>query len=542
MSSTGFTSATPDSTNMAAAEPRLKFSFGHKPIPVSAGFVEQGLSAHAAEQGTSVSAPTPALDVRRDGGIPSSPAFAAEQAKDAERFAALNLETRDQSLPLSGQLKRDFAVAQASPQPPPGFAAGPSMATRPVSQTASLAAEADGSQRGDGAHEDANEDPLLLPSADTVSRALHLAVAPKPKPGSKEKGPTTPATVALLGGNLIRVGGHVVAINKKLDAVLLSTDSQIRGLRSKVDKLNVGKLEERQQIVETQVQNCLVEVKHSLKQATSGHTSDARVALHTSQIAELTETLETVCHDTEHVAKKGDMNALADSVQEGFNDVHDLIDDAVRPVSQMANANASLLATIESRIATLEMQQKEAARLRAEAEKASLATRENVARIQLDLGQSVVKAHSASASTAAYSFLAASNAKKVKRKASVELVSGPAKRVNSRPAKSACQFWVRLGPLNPDTKNPAPGLFKKLIDVAVPGYALPTDAYIERVAADAAVLAVGFTAANDANGFVGVWRGANATMPVALRAISAVHATSSSSSVAVDPLAFLTGS
>ncbi|KAJ7173121.1 hypothetical protein C8R43DRAFT_1119928 [Mycena crocata] len=524
MSSTGNTTATPESSNMAAPEPRLKFSFSHKPISVSTGFAEQGLRALAAEQGTSVSAPGPVLNVRRDGGIPSSPAFAAEQAKDAERFAALNLETRDQSVSLSGQLKRDFAVAQASPQPPPGFAAGPSMATPRRRRTG-----------------DSDGPPLLLPSADTVSETLHLATLPKPKPGSKERAPTTTTVVSLLGGNMIRMGGHVMATNKKLDDVLYTTDSQLRALRSRVDKLNVGKLEERQEIVETKVRNIAQEVGHKIQLATAGHTSDARVSLHTTQIAELTEALETVRHNTEYVAKLGDVNGLAASTQDGFNDVQDLIADAVVPVSQLANTNAQLLALCEARMAALESQLKEAAKQRADAAKEMLAVRENVARIQLDLGQSVVKAHTTSVSTGGYNFVAASNAKKVKRKASIELVSGPAKRTNSRPAKSACQHWVRLGPINPDTKNPAPGLFKKLIDVAIPGYTLPTDAYIERATGDAAVLAVGFTTANDANAFVGIWTGANAGMPTGLRAISAVSATSAGSSNAVDTLAFLTG-
>jgi hypothetical protein len=115
MSSTRST-ANPETGDVSVNASRPSSSFFQKPLAVSANFAEQGLQVFNQEQGcvdsenylqhvlmetsTSVSAPGATRTVRKDGGIPSSPAFAAEQAKDAHRFAALDLETRDQSVSL----------------------------------------------------------------------------------------------------------------------------------------------------------------------------------------------------------------------------------------------------------------------------------------------------------------------------------------------------------------------------------------------------------------------------------------------------------
>ncbi|KAJ7795354.1 hypothetical protein B0H14DRAFT_2621023 [Mycena olivaceomarginata] len=122
MSSTCST-ANPETGDVSVNASRPSPSFFQKPLAVSANFAEQGLQVFNQEQGcvdsenysqrvlmetsTSVSAPGAARTVRKDGGIPSSPAFAAEQAKDAHRFAALDLETRDQS-ELCPQAGPDF--------------------------------------------------------------------------------------------------------------------------------------------------------------------------------------------------------------------------------------------------------------------------------------------------------------------------------------------------------------------------------------------------------------------------------------------------
>ncbi|KAJ7041319.1 hypothetical protein C8F04DRAFT_1253015 [Mycena alexandri] len=137
-------SADANSSNSATLPtdgPTPSFSFLKKSIAVSPEFAAQGLRDLAQEQVTSVSAPAGAHDLRKDGGLPSSAAFASEHAKDADRFAALNLETRDQSVSLSTQMKRDFLLAQATPPAPPGFAAGPSLAHRPISRTGSMAGD-----------------------------------------------------------------------------------------------------------------------------------------------------------------------------------------------------------------------------------------------------------------------------------------------------------------------------------------------------------------------------------------------------------------
>ncbi|KAJ7434081.1 hypothetical protein B0H11DRAFT_2373703 [Mycena galericulata] len=78
---------------------------------------------------------------------------------------------------------------------------------------------------------------------------------------------------------------------------------------------------------------------------------------------------------------------------------------------------------------------------------------------------------------------AVGSGKKHKRKASIELVPGPPKRANAKPEKVAFHHWVNIGPVNDDTRNPAPAFFKKLLDAATPGYHLPAT-YIERVTQD----------------------------------------------------------
>ncbi|KAJ7073486.1 hypothetical protein B0H15DRAFT_868817 [Mycena belliarum] len=126
-----------------------------------------------------------------------------------------------------------------------------------------------------------------------------------------------------------------------------------------------------------------------------------------------------------------------------------------------------------------------------------------------------------------------------KRKAAEELVPGAAKRSAGRPDKAAFQHCVLVSPVNPDPKNAAPALFKKLLLSAAPFYTLPL-VYIERDR-DPASIAVRFATANDANGFVGAWHGAKASMPLPLRAITATHMPEAGSSSADNTLAFLTG-
>ncbi|KAJ7866616.1 hypothetical protein B0H14DRAFT_2573350 [Mycena olivaceomarginata] len=138
-----------------------------------------------------MSAPAAAHDLRKDGGIASSPAFASEHAKDAERFAALNLETRDQSVSLSTQLKRDFLLAQAAPPAPADFTPGPSLAHRPVSRTASMAGEVTEASTDVGV-DDADAPPVLLPNHKEAprrrQRLLSLLLLPAPTGTSPASG------------------------------------------------------------------------------------------------------------------------------------------------------------------------------------------------------------------------------------------------------------------------------------------------------------------------------------------------------------------
>lgn len=71
----------------------------------------------------------------------------------------------------SGQMKRDFLLAQGSPQPPPAFATGPPLAARPVSRTASMATEV-ADAPADPAADDADVVPVLLPNHKEVSKLV----------------------------------------------------------------------------------------------------------------------------------------------------------------------------------------------------------------------------------------------------------------------------------------------------------------------------------------------------------------------------------
>jgi hypothetical protein len=128
--------------------------------------------------------------------------------------------------------------------------------------------------------------------------------------------------------------------------------------------------------------------------------------------------------------------------------------------------------------------------------------------------------------------------KKLKRKASVELIAGPAKRANAKLDKTMYHHWTRVSPVNPDTKNAAPLLFRKLLEApAIKDYSLPA-VYIERATGEPSVLNVGFTSAGDASGFVVAWSGATNQMPAS---ITAQHITVAGSSASNDTISFLTG-
>ncbi|KAJ7032853.1 hypothetical protein C8F04DRAFT_1105993 [Mycena alexandri] len=542
-------SADANSSNSAAPltnAPTPSFSFMKKPIAVSPEFAQEGLRDLAQEQGTSISAPAGGRDLRKDGGIPSSPAFAAEHAKDADRFAALNLETRDQSVSLSTQMKRDFLLAQAAPSAPPGFAAGPSLAHRPVSRTGSMAGEVADSST-DIIPDDLDVTPVFLPNHKEVSRTLHLAAPPTTRAGQKEKAETAIAAAARANGNITRIGGKLIAVEGKIDAQALDLANQFRALESKIARLNPGKVESEIQLLQGMLRNGLDSMEAKVR-AASGGAADSRVTLHTSQLAELTDSVDTLRHRLDRFtsslfdgagapvyATKADVKALYVAVQEGFDGVDTTVAEQLLPTTERLNKTAEVLEKVEGKVAV------QATEL--------LTARENIAGVRIDLASFVMPSKASAASAATPATPAATPSAPATSSSAFEFAVGGKKRkgdelaaeTNKRgkPNKAAFHHWVLFGPVNTDTKatGPAPNFFKKVLEGGGLGKLVLPAHYIERSAADAAYLSVGFTGANEANMFIGAWSGA--ALDAELRSITARHATSTSS--ASSNYSFLTG-
>ncbi|KAJ7799254.1 hypothetical protein B0H14DRAFT_3491825 [Mycena olivaceomarginata] len=564
MSSTRST-ANPETGDVSVNTSRPSSSFFQKPLAVSANFAEQGLQVFNQEQGTSVSAPGATRTVRKDGGIPSSPAFAAEQAKDAHRFAALNLETCDQSVSLrydpcppgrlltpftlrnSSQMKRDFLLTQAAPSVPPGFATGPSNANHPISRSASMAGEVVDSPTEVTA-DDEDATPLILANHKEVSKLLHLAGPPTQKAGQKQKAETALAAAARANGNITRLSGKIIALEA----------------RSRFRNVNLGKLDDKIDVVGVESCNGIENLEARINLLATGASSDARVSLHTSQIAQLTDSLDTIKRTLErlttaflctedgvpvkHFATKGDIGGLWDSVQESFDGLDQLVDERMAPTIQKAGGAADLVAKLDAQVAKLETHD-------AKREHDLLAARENIARLQIDLAAALTGSTLSTSAGITPSVPAATAApptvearptfsvggKRLKRKASVELIAGPVKRANRKPDKSTFHHWICVSPVNPDTKNAPPLLFRKLVDAAaIKDYSLPA-VYIERATGEPSVLNVGFTSASDANSFVGAWSGATFLMPAGLHGITAQHMVVAGSSLSNDAISFVTG-
>jgi hypothetical protein len=328
----------------------------------------------------------------------------------------------------------------------------------------------------------------------------------------------------------------------------------------------VGKLEDKIEVVGAQSRNGIENLEARIKLLASGASSDARVALHTSQIAQLTDSFNTIkrtlerlttaflCDDDgvpiKQFATQGDVGSLWDSVQEGFDGLDDMVDEWLAPTIQKVNGATTLVAKLEAAVAKLETHD-------TKREQELLGARENIACLQIDLAAALTgtKQSGNAIITPVTIAIAAATAppsdgrstafsvggKKLKRKASVELVTGPVKCANAKPDKGAFHHWTRVSPVNADTKNAPSLLFKKLLEAAaIKDYSLPA-VYIERATGEPSVLNVGFTSANDANSFVGAWSGANLQMPVGLRGITAQHMTVAGSSVSNDAISFLTG-
>ncbi|KAJ7457442.1 hypothetical protein FB451DRAFT_1406877 [Mycena latifolia] len=471
-----------------------------------------------------------------------------------------------------GREKGRSGVSYVAGQIPPAFTTGPSLATRPLSRTASMASEvADTPTPSDSPADDGDATPIFLATHKEVSKVLHLAGPPTTKAGTKEKPEPAAAGSARANGNIIRLGGKMIALEAKLEGGILAVKNDVRDLKSKIQNVNAGKIEERFGVLEGVVRTSLEGFDAKLAAGGAGVSSDSRVSLHTAQIARLTDDLETTQRRVGRLADsftdaegfpipglfatKGDVNALYGSVQEGFDGLDEMVVDKVQeslaPLLKRLDDAADQLAKFDARIARVEKKAEENQR-------GVLGVRESIASTQGELAKfmmrstpastTIVTAPAAPAATTppaatappAANYAINVSGKKHKRKASVELIAPPAKRSAGKPDKAAYHHWVRVGPVNPDTKHSAPTIFWKLAETAMPSYSLPA-VYIERVAREPSVIAVGFSTANDANSFVGAWIGASTTMPLALRGISATHVAVASSSNATDTISFLTG-
>ncbi|KAJ7907460.1 hypothetical protein B0H13DRAFT_2502115 [Mycena leptocephala] len=448
-------------------------------------------------------------------------------------------------------MKRDFLLAQAAPL---GFATGPSNAMRPISRSASMAGEVVDSPV-EVPVDDGDATPLILANHKEVSKILHLAGPPTTKAGQKEKAEAPGAGAARANGNIIRIGGQLITLVARVEKAERRAEGDARACQSRHRNNNVGKLEDKIELVGARSRN-------GIKLLATGASSDARVGLHTSQIAQLTDSLDTVKRSLERLtstficdddgvpikqfATRGDIVGLWDSIQEAFDGHNAVVEERLAPTIQKVNGAASLVTKLEAAVVKLETHD-------TKWEQELLAARENIAGIRIDLAaaQNASKL-SGSAVTVAPAAAAAPPAevrstgfsiggKKLKRKASVELVTGPVKRANAKPDKGAFHHWTRVSPFNADAKNAPPLLFRKLLEAAaIKDYSLPA-LYIERATGEPSVLNVGFTSANDANSFVGAWSVVNLQMPVGLRGITAQHMAVAGSAASNDVSAFLRG-
>ncbi|KAJ7242733.1 hypothetical protein C8J57DRAFT_1243939 [Mycena rebaudengoi] len=500
----------PSSVEQAPAPKQFSFGRGGKTIAISTAFAENGVRPFH----TSMSAPPHDLH--------------------AARYAVLNLETRDAGLSLrysmqqrdvngqltqtySSQMRRDFAVAEASPTPPPGVATGPSSAGRLLSRTVSLASEVSESAADEGI---ASPPPILLQNHLQVSRQLHLAGPPTTKAGQKEKPETAVVSASRAHSNITRLGGTLILANSRLDDLELQLRNDVRLVPSEM----------------------------------APSAPDARIGLLSSDIVRLQDTHDTMNHHVDamwnsnifnsdgtiskkYIATQGDIGGLYDGMEEALEGQKETMD------------------ALSARLDALERAERATAEKVADVEKSLLVVRANLAQATTDFAHHIIStlSHALSVptpvvvtapapapsapSTTVFQF---GGKNKLKRKASIEVLPGPAKRTaHGKPDKSLFSHWVHIGPINPSTKNPAVPIFKTLLETAVPHYTLPS-AYIERSTSDPSVLNVGFTNADSAAGFVNMWAGANASMKPGLRAIGAVHAMVAGSSK-TDTISFLTG-
>ncbi|KAJ7886439.1 hypothetical protein B0H14DRAFT_3431268 [Mycena olivaceomarginata] len=417
----------------------------------------------------------------RTGGIHSSPAFASEHAKDAEKFVALNLETRDRSVSLSTQMKRDFLLSQAAPSTPLGFAAGPSLAHRPVSRTGFMVGEV------------ANTPTDLVPDDIDVTPVF------LPNHKEKEKAETAVSAAAQTNGNITRIGGKLIAVEAKVDAQALDIANQLRAIETQVARMNPGKLESEIQLLQGMLRTGLDSMDAKVR-------ADSRVSLHGSQLAQLTDGLDTLRHRLDRFA-----SSLFDDngVPVRASTIDAIMAEQLLPTTERLKKTAEVLEKVEGKVAV------QATEL--------LTARENIAGVRIDL------ASFAMSSKAPAPPFAVGGKKHKGDELAAEADKG------GKPNKAAYHHWVKFGPLNFDTRatGNSPAFFKKVLDAGGLGkLALPSH-YIERWQSDPAFLSAGFMIANEANMFIGAWSGAN--LAPALRTITARLAAEAVSSARTTP-------
>lgn len=172
-------------------------------------------------------------ELREEGGKPSSLSFAAEQkaedsvyaserSADQTRWAALNPEFRDVSVPIAEQIRKDFAATEALV--PSGL--GPSSGTRSISRSATLSAlgpvvgtTSEPAMPSTPARKGkekavAVQSPIILPGPTEISSILHLIPVPQ-KNGVKEK-ESAPAFATRANSNILTLASHVLAIKNNV--------------------------------------------------------------------------------------------------------------------------------------------------------------------------------------------------------------------------------------------------------------------------------------------------------------------------------------
>ncbi|KAJ7885283.1 hypothetical protein B0H14DRAFT_3431889 [Mycena olivaceomarginata] len=294
-----------------------------------------------------------------------------------------------------------------------------------------------------------------------------------------EKAETAVSAAARTNANITRIGGKLIAVEAKVDAQALDIANQLRAL-------------ETQGMLRTGLDSMDAKVR-----AAGGGAADSRVSLHGSQLAQLTDGLDTLRHRLDRFA-----SSLFDDngVTVRASTIDAIIAEQLLPTTERLNKTAEVLEKVEGKVAvqTTEL----------------LTARENIAGVRIDLASFAM-----SSKAPAPPFAVGG-----KKHKGDELAAEADKR--GKPNKAAYHHWVKFGPLNSDTRatGNSPAFFKKVLDAGgLVGPRLPQCGMI----------------ANEANMFIGAWSGAN--LAPALRTITARLAAEAVSSAPNDPDALLTG-